>query len=167
MVDEKQIRWVGLRRSAGTPKRRPEGSGLPVGEGPGRACAGRLEDLRRGRCGREGDSDQGGKRYLPRDVRRQVRGSHLRTPLLPEEDSGDQQAGQGNCRGALSRRGQHEEGKEMKIDTEIRHVTKAGANRLLELGFTPDEAKSLPAASRKPINDTHLPNEQLTEAIPG
>jgi phage-related protein len=30
----------------------------------------------------------------------------LRPALLPEEDSGDQQAGQGNCRGALSRRGQ-------------------------------------------------------------
>ena len=28
----------------------------------------------------------------------------------------------------------------MKIDTEIRHVTKPGANLFLELGFTPDEA---------------------------
>jgi hypothetical protein len=29
----------------------------------------------------------------------------------------------------------------MKIDTEIRHLTKPGANLFLELGFTPDEAK--------------------------
>jgi len=27
----------------------------------------------------------------------------------------------------------------MKIDTEIRHVTKPGANLFLELGFAPDE----------------------------
>ena len=36
----------------------------------------------------------------------------------------------------------------MKIDTEIRHVTKPGANLFLELGFTRDEAKRLQAASR-------------------
>jgi len=29
----------------------------------------------------------------------------------------------------------------MKIDTEIRHVTKPGANLFLELGFAPDAAK--------------------------
>ena len=92
-----------------------------------------------------GDSDQGGKRYLPRDVRRQIRGGNLRPALLPEEDSGDPQAGQGYCRGALSRSSQREEGKEMKIDTEIRHVTKPGANLFLELGFAPDEAKRLQA----------------------
>jgi hypothetical protein len=63
--------------------------------------------------------------------------------LLPEEDSGDQQAGKAYCDGALSRRGQHEEGKEMKLDNEVRHVTKPGANVFLELGFTPDEAKRL------------------------
>ena len=40
----------------------------------------------------------------------------------------------------------------MKIDTEIRHVTKPGANLFLELGFTPTEAKRLQAASRKQIN---------------
>jgi hypothetical protein len=35
-----------------------------------------------------------------------------------------------------------EEGKEMKIDAEIRHVTKPGSNLFLDLGFTPDEAKT-------------------------
>jgi predicted XRE-type DNA-binding protein len=41
----------------------------------------------------------------------------------------------------------------MKVDTEIRHVTKAGANLFLELGFTAAEAKKLHVASRKQIND--------------
>ena len=46
----------------------------------------------------------------------------------------------------------------MKIDTEIRHVTKPGANLFLELelGFAPAEAKRLQAASRKQIKDTQL-----------
>ena len=38
---------------------------------------------------------------------------------------------------------QCEKGKEMTVDTEIRHVTKPGENLFLELGFTPDEAKRL------------------------
>jgi predicted XRE-type DNA-binding protein len=49
----------------------------------------------------------------------------------------------------------------MKIDTEIRHVTKPGANLFLELGFSPAEAKRLHAASRKQINDTRRLKEQL------
>lgn len=49
----------------------------------------------------------------------------------------------------------------MKVDTEIRHVTKAGANLFLELGFTAAEAKKLHVASRKQINDTHLLKQQL------
>lgn len=49
----------------------------------------------------------------------------------------------------------------MKIDTEIRHVTKSGANLFLELGFAPEEAKRLQAASRKQINDTRRLKEQL------
>ena len=53
----------------------------------------------------------------------------------------------------------------MKIDTEIRHVTKPGANLFLELGFTPDEARRLQAASRKNINDTRLPKRQLMEEL--
>jgi len=76
-----------------------------------------------------------------------------------------QQAGQGYCRRALSRRGQREEGKEMTIDTEIRHVTKPGANLFLELGFAPDDAKRLQAASRKQINDKRLLKRQLMEEL--
>lgn len=34
----------------------------------------------------------------------------------------------------------------MKIDTEIRHVTKPEANLFLELGFTPEEAHRLQIA---------------------
>ena len=82
-----------------------------------------------------------------------------------KKDPGYQQTGQGNRRCALSRRGQCEEGKEMKIDTEIRHVTKPGANLFLELGFTPDEAKRLQAASRRQINDTRLLKRQLMEEL--
>jgi hypothetical protein len=37
----------------------------------------------------------------------------------------------------------------MKIDTKIRHVTKPGINLFLELGFPPDKAKRLYAASKK------------------
>jgi predicted XRE-type DNA-binding protein len=54
----------------------------------------------------------------------------------------------------------------MKIDTEIRHVTKPGANLFLELGFTPDEAKRLQgASSRKQVNDTRLLKQQLMEEL--
>lgn len=49
----------------------------------------------------------------------------------------------------------------MTIDTEIRHVTKAGTNLFLELGFAPAEAKKLQAASRKQINDTRALKQQL------
>jgi hypothetical protein len=42
----------------------------------------------------------------------------------------------------------------MTIDTEIRHVTKPGANLFLELGFSAAEAKRLQIASRQQINDT-------------
>ena len=55
----------------------------------------------------------------------------------------------------------------MKIDTEIHHVTKPGANLFLELGFTPDEAKRLQAASRKQINDTRMLKQQLMEELSG
>lgn len=43
-----------------------------------------------------------------------------------------------------------------KIDTEIRHVTKPGANLFSEIGFKPDEAKRLQKASRDPIDVTRL-----------
>jgi len=49
----------------------------------------------------------------------------------------------------------------MTIDTQIRHVTKAGANLFLELGFSAVEAKKLHAASRKQIDDVRLLKEQL------
>jgi predicted XRE-type DNA-binding protein len=49
----------------------------------------------------------------------------------------------------------------MTVDTEIRHVTKPGANLFLELGFPAKEAKRLHAASQKQINDTRLLKEQL------
>lgn len=53
----------------------------------------------------------------------------------------------------------------MIVDTKIRHVTKPGANLFLELGFAPDEAKRLKAASRKQINDTRLLKQQLMEEL--
>ena len=55
----------------------------------------------------------------------------------------------------------------MKIDTEVRHITKPGANLFLELGFPPAEAKRLHAASRKQINDTLLLKQQLMEELSG
>ena len=53
----------------------------------------------------------------------------------------------------------------MKIDTEIRHVTKPGANLFEELGFSADEAGRLQAASRKQIDDTRLLKEQLMSEL--
>ena len=49
----------------------------------------------------------------------------------------------------------------MKIDSEIRHVTKPGANLFLELGFPPEEAERLYLASKKQINDTKRLKEEL------
>jgi predicted XRE-type DNA-binding protein len=49
----------------------------------------------------------------------------------------------------------------MKIDTEIRHVTKRGVNLFLELGFDAEEAERLQEASQKQINHTRLLKEQL------
>lgn len=53
----------------------------------------------------------------------------------------------------------------MKIDTDVRRVTKPGANLFLELGFAPGEARKLDAASRKHINDTRLLKRQLMEEL--
>ena len=53
----------------------------------------------------------------------------------------------------------------MTIDTEIRHVTKPGANLFLELGFSAGEAKRLQAASRTQINDTRQLKEQLMSEL--
>ena len=49
----------------------------------------------------------------------------------------------------------------MTIDTEIRHVTKTGANLFQDLGFAPDEAARFQAESRQQINDTKVLKEQL------
>lgn len=49
----------------------------------------------------------------------------------------------------------------MKIDTEIRHVTRPGANLFLELGFSTEEAQRLHGASQRQINDTKHLKEQL------
>lgn len=50
----------------------------------------------------------------------------------------------------------------MKIDTEIRHVTKPGANLFMELGFGPDEAQRLGTDSRCQADDN-----AATVSIPG
>jgi predicted XRE-type DNA-binding protein len=49
----------------------------------------------------------------------------------------------------------------MTIDTDIRHVTEAGTNLFLELGFSAAEARKLHAASRKQINDIRALKQQL------
>jgi len=53
----------------------------------------------------------------------------------------------------------------MKIDTEIRHVTKPGANLFLELGFSAEEARRLHEDSQKQINDTRQLKEQLMNEL--
>jgi predicted XRE-type DNA-binding protein len=53
----------------------------------------------------------------------------------------------------------------MTVDTELRHVTKSGANLFLELGFAPAEAKRLQSASRRHINDTRLLKRQLMDEL--
>ena len=49
----------------------------------------------------------------------------------------------------------------MTIDTQIRHVTKPGANLFRELGFAPDEAERFQAESKQQINNTRVLKEQL------
>jgi predicted XRE-type DNA-binding protein len=53
----------------------------------------------------------------------------------------------------------------MKIDTEVRHITKPGANLFLELGFAPEEAKRLHAASRKWIAEHHLKQAEAAQIL--
>lgn len=60
-----------------------------------------------------------------------------------------------------------EEGKEVKVDTEIRHVTKPGANLFLELGFETEEAERLQSVSRAQIDTTRVLKQQLMEALSG
>lgn len=49
----------------------------------------------------------------------------------------------------------------MTIDTQVRHVTKTGANLFSELGFAPEEAKQFQAQSQAQINDTKALKAQL------
>lgn len=55
----------------------------------------------------------------------------------------------------------------MKIDAEVRHVTKPGANLFLELGFPQEEAQRLHLASQRQINDTKQLKEQLMAELAG
>jgi predicted XRE-type DNA-binding protein len=49
----------------------------------------------------------------------------------------------------------------IEIDTEIRHVTKAGANLFEDLGFSAEEAGILDRESRRQVRETVLLKEQL------
>ena len=49
----------------------------------------------------------------------------------------------------------------MNIDTDIRHVTKAGSNLFLELGFDSAEAEQYQAQAQQHINNTQALKEQL------
>lgn len=48
-----------------------------------------------------------------------------------------------------------------KIDTQVRHVTKPGANLFAELGFSPEDAKRYQTESRERIDHTLALKEQL------
>lgn len=48
-----------------------------------------------------------------------------------------------------------------KIDTQVRHVTKSGANLFAELGFSPDDARRFQAESKARIDYTLTLKEQL------
>ena len=105
---EKQIRWVGsaYHDLRAFPKDARKEAGFQLGKIQAGLEPADLEAVRRCGCLYQRDSHPGREWHLPRDVCRQVRGSRLCTALLPEENSGDQQAGQGNCRRALSCCGQ-------------------------------------------------------------
>ena len=53
----------------------------------------------------------------------------------------------------------------MIVDTEIRHITKAGSNLFLELGFSATEADALQIQSQQSINDAKLLKEQLMSEV--
>ena len=53
----------------------------------------------------------------------------------------------------------------MTIDTEVRHITKPGANLFLELGFDAVEAAHLHAESQQRISDTKRLKEQLMDEL--
>ncbi len=49
----------------------------------------------------------------------------------------------------------------MKIDTEIRHVTKVGANIFVELGFSEVEAKRLQAKAKREREKAQTPQRRV------
>jgi predicted XRE-type DNA-binding protein len=51
------------------------------------------------------------------------------------------------------------------IDTEVRHITKPGANLFLELGFDAAEATHFLAESQQRISDTKALKEQLMDEL--
>lgn len=53
----------------------------------------------------------------------------------------------------------------MTTDTNVRHITPAGTNIFLELGFDPEEAKQLNTASQREIRISLALKEQLMAAI--
>lgn len=53
----------------------------------------------------------------------------------------------------------------MKIDTEVHHVTPAGSNIFLDLGFDPKEAKQLYAAAQREVRISLALKEQLMTAL--
>ena len=53
----------------------------------------------------------------------------------------------------------------MTIDTEVRHITKPGANLFLELGFDETEAAHFHAESQQRISDTKLLKERLMDEL--
>ncbi|MFB0827761.1 helix-turn-helix domain-containing protein [Chromobacterium violaceum] len=57
--------------------------------------------------------------------------------------------------------------KAIEIDTEIRHVTKPGANLFAELGFPAAEAERCQAESRKRIDETRTLKVQLMDELAG
>ena len=53
----------------------------------------------------------------------------------------------------------------MSIDTEVRHITKPGANLFLELGFDTTEAVRFDVESQQRISDTKVLKEQLMDEL--
>jgi len=53
----------------------------------------------------------------------------------------------------------------MTTDTTVRHVSRPDANLFAELGFSPEEAARLQAASRQQIHETRVLKEQLMSEL--
>jgi predicted XRE-type DNA-binding protein len=92
---------------------------------------------------------------------------NIRITVLPEEKSAYQQRGQGDYACALHLHAATPQEPEMtsKIDTSIEHITPAGTNIFLDLGFSPEEAERLYADSSVEIAHAIAIKEQLMEEI--